>query len=264
MSQPSSNTFFYTNEQGNDIIVKETLFQGDMQQSANNQTSYNDLKRLMDKDKRLELHAITLSDYWRKEMIPRGLRINKFPSFGKDNLTFKKKWEAILNKCSLDLMLLLIDEAKTQRTDLRHQIETAKQEVFSSIANEHEADTLQTKLRETINELSNNLKRIKLEKFKRDEQDYKDETVYSWHKQSSRGPSRRARSVSFHLPSSATTSEDEAAQDPPETTFLGTSTEPSSARGRRGGGERGGIRTMDYQLRPRQRPQQHRAQRMRR
>lgn len=114
MSQTSQQTFCFTNEQGNNIIVKDSLFSIDIQQAATSHTTYNDLIKLLEKDKRLELHAITLSDYWRKEMIPRGLRLNKFPSFGKDNPDFKNKWESILNKCSLDLMLLLIEEAKTQ------------------------------------------------------------------------------------------------------------------------------------------------------
>lgn len=55
-------------------------------------------------------------------MIPKGLRLNKFLSFGYDNLEFKDKWEAILNKCSLDLILLLIEEVRKQKSVLQSQI----------------------------------------------------------------------------------------------------------------------------------------------
>ena len=56
------------------------------------------------------------SDYWRKGLIPRGLRIMKFPANGAQGKTeFRDKWEAIRNKCYFDLMQLLIEEAKKER-----------------------------------------------------------------------------------------------------------------------------------------------------
>ncbi|KAK7910419.1 hypothetical protein WMY93_015103 [Mugilogobius chulae] len=196
MSQMSQqNTLCFTTEQGNSIIMKDSLFTTDAQPIASEkQFSQEDLRKLLEKDKRLELHAITLSDYWRQEMIPRGLRIHKFPSFGKDNPDFKTKWEAILNKCSLDLMLLLIDEAKTQRDVIRHQIQEVRTAVVSNLAKEQTTTetTLDNSLREHIQELSQALTRVKLNKFRRDEQDYKDGTVYSWQKRS-RPPARRSR-----------------------------------------------------------------------
>jgi hypothetical protein len=72
--------------------------------------AYRDLQHLMEKDTKLDLNSITLSDYWRKGLIPRGLRIMKIPANGAQGKTeFRDKWEAILNKCSFDLMLLLIE-----------------------------------------------------------------------------------------------------------------------------------------------------------
>lgn len=155
----STKTFFFTSDQGKDIIVQDTLLTGDLTQTGDLQKHYNDLKRLLEKDKKLELHCITLSDYWREELIPRGLRIKKFPSFVSENPDFKEKWEAILNKCSLDLILLLIEEAKTQRA--RTQVEI--QEVRQTIAHVDETDTgekdsFEKKLRDDINRLSRSLR----------------------------------------------------------------------------------------------------------
>ncbi|KAL2080776.1 hypothetical protein ACEWY4_024569 [Coilia grayii] len=199
-------------------------------------------KKLLEKEKRLELHAITLSDYWRKNMIPRGLRINKFPSFGKENLSFRNEWERILNKCSLDLMLLLIKEAKVQRAELRQQIEEAKTFVFSNcVATGEDPATLENQLRDQINELSQTLTKIKINKFKRDQQDYTDGQVYTWQRHTR--PLRRTSSVSFNLPSSATSDEDESTQT--QGNFLGTRVEA-----RRGGAERGRGRGWDLQPRP--------------
>lgn len=79
----------------------------------------------------------TLSDYWREKMIPRGLRMKKFPSFGFADPEFKHKWEAILNKCSLDLMLLLIEEAKKQKLQTQNKIATLKEELSTRSAEQH-------------------------------------------------------------------------------------------------------------------------------
>lgn len=247
MSQTSSNTLFFTTEQGKNIIVKDTLFSEDAESVATNHASLNDLKRLLEKDKKLELHAITLSDYWRKEMIPRGLRINKFPSFGKDSPDFKKKWEAILNKCSMDLMLLLIENAKAQRAEIDERLAEVKPVVFSNLAHT-EADELEKKLRDSINELASTLTKHKLVKFKRDQQDYDEENVYSWHKRS-RLPRRRTRSVSFNLTSSATTSEEDEPSTQTRDHFLGNRTDSNDQHVRQGGGER--ERRREYPLRSR-------------
>ncbi|KAK7910418.1 hypothetical protein WMY93_015102 [Mugilogobius chulae] len=92
-------------------------------------------------------------------------------------------------------MLLLIDEAKTQRDVIRHQIQEVRTAVVSNLAKEQTTTetTLDNSLREHIQELSQALTRVKLNKFRRDEQDYKDGTVYSWQKRS-RPPARRSRS----------------------------------------------------------------------
>ncbi|KAK7883809.1 hypothetical protein WMY93_026932 [Mugilogobius chulae] len=90
-------------------------------------------------------------------------------------------------------MLLLIEEAKTQREELRHQIQEVRSAVVSNLALEQDAETtLDNNLKLHIQELSQTLTRVKLNKFRRDEQDYKEGTVYSWQKRS-RPPPRRAR-----------------------------------------------------------------------
>lgn len=71
-------------------------------------------------------------------MIPKGLRLNKFLSFGYDNLEFKDKWEAILNKCSLDLILLLIEEVRKQKSVLQSQIEELKSKINQTESEEQQ------------------------------------------------------------------------------------------------------------------------------
>lgn len=231
--------------------------------------SYQTLRKLLEKDKKLELHAITLSDCWRKEMIPRGLRISKFPSFGKDSPEFKQKWEAILNKCSLDLMLLLIEEAKMQRAELRQQIEETKQTLAPAPLDLREqSETTERKIQEDIDKLSKTLAQSKLEKLRRDQQDYENGTVHSWSRTTSQYPQRKrqTRSVSFSLPSSTTASEDEENVSG-TASFLDNGAGPGLTRathprrkGKQGGVGRGENPQLDYHLRPQGWKGMHRTQ----
>lgn len=203
-------------------------------------------------------YFIYLSDNWRREIIPRGLRISKFPSFGKDKPDFKQKWEKILNKCSLDLMLLLIEEAKMQREELNTQIEEAKQKLTQITPDYREqAEAMERKIQEDIDKLSKTLAQSKLEKIRRDQQDYEGGTVYSWPNPTTRFPqrTRQKRSVSFSLPSSTTASEDEETASG-TSSFLGngtdtgpTRTSHSKRKGKRDGGGQGENQDLDY-LRP--------------
>lgn len=133
MSMARNKSFSYTKDEGKSIIVEDTLLDIDMDQEPGQKSDarklFFDLQKLSEKELKLHLHIITLSDYWRKDMIPRVLRLNKFPAFGYDNDVFKDKWEAILNKCSLDLILLLIEEARKQKSALESQIEKLKSEL---------------------------------------------------------------------------------------------------------------------------------------
>ncbi|KAM4749428.1 alpha-2,8-sialyltransferase 8E-like [Rhinophrynus dorsalis] len=58
----------------------------------------------------LTLHGVTLSEYYREKKIPRGFRIKNVPTIGRTNANFCKKWIGVLNQCSLDLMILVVEE----------------------------------------------------------------------------------------------------------------------------------------------------------
>ena len=229
-----------------------------MTQSNDLTQMFFELKKLTEKETKVDAHCIYLSDYWRKSMIPRGLRMDKFPSFESENPTFKTQWEAILNKCSLDLMLLLIQEGKTQKTSIQNEIQELKQK----IAEKHDPTqtALEQKLRDDIDKLSQTLKLEKLEKYRRDLEDYQGGIVYTWKK----NRRRRTRSVTFDLQSSG----DEAATSDynDSADFLGTrmeqartdpartdQTRTNKRGGTRGGGGGGSGRFTQhnrYQLRP--------------
>lgn len=201
----SINTFFFTKEQGLDIILKDSLLTEEIGLAHDDGVAklLVDLKKLKEKECKLDLHAVTLSDYWRTEIIPRGLRIKKFPSIGNTDDAFKQKWEAVLNKCSLDLILLLIEEAKTHKSGLQEEIKNLESKICL-LHNQDQINTQIKKLEEDMAKFTDNLRKIKISKLRRDQRDYKEKRVYYWPEFQSHFNERprRARSVSFNLPSS--------------------------------------------------------------
>lgn len=203
----------YSNEEGRNIIVTDSLLHPeDADITTDFKMTEFDLRKLLEKDMKLKWHIVSLSDYWRENRIPRGLRMAKFPSTNSDNASFKDKWESILNKCSMDLMLLLIEDAKKQRDDLKTRI----LDIESSLPMSPEQQVpFQQKIKNEILKLEVIIKEQKVRKFKRDQEDYQRGQVYRWDRPP-RTPSfsrlfppnqqqRRPRRVSFNL----TSSEDE-------------------------------------------------------
>lgn len=212
--------FSYSKEEGESIIVPDTLFNESPMRSHDAKKLFMDLKKASEKDLKLQLHMTTLSDYWRERMIPRGLRIKKFPSFGADDKEFRNKWEAILNKCSLDLMLLLIEEAKKQQIQTQKDITALKEEI--SVQFQDQQIPFEEEINDGLAKLKRELKQAKLAKFQRDQSDYKEDKVYKWKTTADqsyyKAKTQRKRTVSFQLPSSE--DENSGVEDQPSNLFL--------------------------------------------
>lgn len=125
-----------------------------------------------------KIHASSLNDYLRANMIPRGLRIQKGPEMFKSNDTFLQKWKAILNQCSTDIMLLImefsmqtVDESEKEITELETKLQADSDSNF---------ENKMKKIEEEINKLERNMKEFKIRKYKRDTKDYANEAVYNF------------------------------------------------------------------------------------
>lgn len=82
---------------------------------SNINVDWDYLTYLKKKQIKMFLHATALVDYIREEKIPRGLRIQKAPGLFQDDNLFKRRWAVILNQCSWDLMLLIIEKSKVEK-----------------------------------------------------------------------------------------------------------------------------------------------------
>lgn len=148
------------------------------------------------KEARLESHARTLSEYFRAGKIPRGLRVHLEPTIGRENQAFCEKWCEILNHCSKDLMLLIISHTKDELPAVKSSIQQQLEETKTACSNTAEYDTLIQDISAQITKYKQDLLEMKLSKFRRDTNDYKNDRVYPWLKH---GP--RPRPTRNHPPS---------------------------------------------------------------
>lgn len=175
-----SETLSYTDEQGANIIVSHSSLKDTFVSSMPNISSLTrELEDLKKSESRFFWHSITLSEYWKAKRIPRGLRMNKIPSFGLDDQSFMSKWEHILNKCSLDLILLIIEKTKAEQHKLKIEVKRVEDEVKSKVSEEKFAEVTD-KISSSLSNFMKDLQTYKIRKYERDTKDYADGTVYDW------------------------------------------------------------------------------------
>lgn len=149
------------------------------------------LNTLLQKRTRHQLHGSTLSEYVRAKRIPRGLRIQKIPTIGRNNEVFCTKWCEILNKASLDLTVLVIDFTQKELIRVEQELAVVK-ETLKTKSTETELKKIQDELDATTEKYQHELLKTKISKFKRDTNDYKEGRVYPWLLNKERPKPRRA------------------------------------------------------------------------
>ncbi|KAM9320185.1 E3 ubiquitin-protein ligase TRIM63 [Gastrophryne carolinensis] len=128
-----------------------------------------------------DLHAVTFVEYLRARRILRGLRINLKPSFCKEGTDFHDRWFQILNKCSLDLMTLIVQSIQVQLKELDQEIQMVRDKLETSL-DTGEFKTYIEPLDVTLQQYHNETLTMKLNKYKRDILDYESNRIYNWRK----------------------------------------------------------------------------------
>ncbi|KAL7388934.1 hypothetical protein ABVT39_016775 [Epinephelus coioides] len=211
LTDARSETFFYTEEDVESILLPHTAFENLVQAEDHGTDAkclFSELEDLRKQETRLLWHAVTLSEYRRQQRIPRGLRINKAPAFGTDDPAFMKRWEQILNKCSLDLEVLLIEKSKAERSKKLEAIKSLETKV-NTLPRSDEVTQMEGKMMNSLDSFKIQLKQYKMRKYQRDVKDYKEGTVYQWQKPTYKWKLRtRAKTGASHqhdqYPSSST------------------------------------------------------------
>ncbi|OCT89603.1 hypothetical protein XELAEV_18018221mg [Xenopus laevis] len=96
-----------------------------------------------------------------------------------EDVTFKNRWEAILNKCSFDIMLLIMDRLQQETPVITLKAEEAERKIRAAVSAE-QFQAAQAKLDESLRHFRLKLESRKRGKFLRDELDYTESRVYRW------------------------------------------------------------------------------------
>lgn len=154
--------------------------------NINNPSNFNEILNTRKKITRLELHAMMLGNYVKLERIPRGQRVQKAPAMFIEDVEFCEKWVSILNKCSSDLMLLLIEKSSETISTLKSNLDNS----LSFLKDKFTVDKFVAKMKETedlISVFAAKIKDFKLRKFDRDAKDYSSNKVHKFLKRNSDG-----------------------------------------------------------------------------
>ncbi|XP_041439725.1 uncharacterized protein LOC121400528 [Xenopus laevis] len=137
------------------------------------------------------MHMSSLAEYAKAQRIPRGLRIMLQPALFKDNQEFLAKWRAILNRCSLDLITLTVQQLQSGSRELKQQLHVLEDE-YKALPDTDTA--LIRDLEVKLERMQAELLQMKLRKFARDTRDYNRGEVYTW--KDTRRQTRKHRSAS--------------------------------------------------------------------
>ncbi|XP_073435370.1 uncharacterized protein [Dendrobates tinctorius] len=138
-----------------------------------------DYEKELKKLSSFELHAYTLAQYTKAQRIPRGLRVSLRPTLFSDNEEYCQLFENILNKCSIDLMVLTIKFLQENIQKVKDQVAAIENQLTNTLSPTDLA-SLKARANKTLQDYTNELKTRKKNKFLRDQDDYLKNQVYRW------------------------------------------------------------------------------------
>ncbi|CAH2224590.1 Hypothetical predicted protein [Pelobates cultripes] len=121
----------------------------------------------------------TLDFYVNNNIVPRGLRLFKKSTYKRHDLTLLKKWDQLLDKGSLLLMVFLINEKKKDLTQLDLEITELKASIRPLVENGEYTELLD-KIERRVKDIESSIRENKRKKIMRDQNDYKTKTQRNW------------------------------------------------------------------------------------
>ncbi|CAH2306758.1 Hypothetical predicted protein [Pelobates cultripes] len=139
------------------------------------------LGKTMEKEVHVWWDIATLDFYVNNNIVPRGLRLYKRLAYKRNEPTLLKKWDQLLDKGSLLLMVFLINEKKKDLTQLDQEIKDLKTSIRPLVESGEYVELLE-KMEKRVKDIEMNIREIKKKKIVRDQTDYKTLTQRNWKK----------------------------------------------------------------------------------
>ncbi|XP_069585010.1 uncharacterized protein [Ranitomeya imitator] len=230
----TTNTFAFDETTASRILSKITT-SGDFLKIPAQEVRTRDYERERKRLTSYDLHATTLAEYHKLSRIPRGLRCHLRPTLFSDKPEFCEKFQSILNKCSLDIILLTIETLQTATTESTQKITSIEEQLCSTLSGT-EWQSLKSKTDKIIEDHRKALQDKKRSKFQRDSDDYTQDRVYRWKDSTITGSWRRGYNYNPRFTGSHSTDSDSSTGTFSQNRFL-QRRPPTRARGRQTGGD---------------------------
>lgn len=190
------------------------------------------LKTMSHKRMKLWWNKATLENYLNKNLIPRGLRIQVFPSFPIEDQLFRTRWEEACSICSKTMMELLIGMNKKDLENIEKEIESVRTKLTENLSPTG-LEALNNELDKQYTLWEKEIQDQKTKKFQRDVNDYQQKRVYRWFHGFERRQRGRPRSQSVSSMSSTGSAATGSIQDEKQRTYYGKRKEPYDTRNNR-------------------------------
>ncbi|OCT84824.1 hypothetical protein XELAEV_18022981mg, partial [Xenopus laevis] len=165
------------------ILKANSVFNTDVDTSSdfsNVSRVFREFEHKLTKELYIWWEIASLEKYVTSQMIPRGLRIKKFPSFMERDEIFMGSWNKILSDCSLRLMELMIEYKTKIHLDVKGELKMIEKDI-EQYRTQARFDILYESIKKNIKQLESDIMQInKKKKFNRDSLDYMKDQVYSW------------------------------------------------------------------------------------
>lgn len=127
----------------------------------------------------MELHEVTLVEYFKLQFIPRGLRVRLVPTLFVQDTDFYMKFAQIINKCSFDIMILTVQFLQKERLSPAKQILEIETQLDAALGQDELIKTKKTCMKK-LESFMKNVETRKRAKVERDQEDYTHDRVYNW------------------------------------------------------------------------------------
>ncbi|XP_069601572.1 uncharacterized protein [Ranitomeya imitator] len=137
------------------------------------------LRSLLHRRTKLWWNRASLGQYLARDLIPRGLRIQIFPSFVVDDDNFKRDWENLATKCSRGFMELLMRADEMKLGSIEKEIDDLQVIIKDELTSEA-MEQLNSDLEKDFSKWEQEIGAVKTKKLQRDNSDYQGNKVYRW------------------------------------------------------------------------------------
>ncbi|XP_069604638.1 uncharacterized protein [Ranitomeya imitator] len=160
-------------------LFKQGTSLGTQETTTANKDLIKSYKNALYKKNRLWWNKTSLENYLDKQIIPRGLRVQIYPSFELGDDTLIKRWISAAMTCSLDFMQIIVDKNSQSLKILDEEIDEMEKNILKQLPVDN-FDTSLAEINKEVDKWESQISQNKLKKLQRDLKDYENDKIYRW------------------------------------------------------------------------------------